>query len=666
MDKQTFINHINAVWDQKISSHEAVAAGEFFFQGAVEAFEDWSKATVDDALIRGWASVKPSIKEFKAAADASPDLGQVRDKIYRIAAYCDTHADRSAFPEIKAFARAGIRQNQWVQNLLKYRLGEPTAPGVSRALAYIQDPQNRFPILSQEHLWEIARNILGKPYNPAGFDGELLELLRGTKVKCQCADNLTYVYSRCLYELKSEWFRPEAAKVKGIVMRDGTILKEDSYAYELVSYCKRTGGPGILWWSPKPSAIDHYREYLDQRIAEDGYFPLYLICQSVTQFRGKVVDFAFKDDYPEKVDEWKEKDLGKEYVEAVFSDYASDSKSAEIVFLIEEFERLPEDQRIHADNFETYIYKPSQTNPVAYTAIKTQQYTMFSDYLEVLKADKNIILQGAPGTGKTWSASRLAVALIDDNPSAAEAPNFRERYQELKEQKRIQLVTFHQSYDYENFVEGIRTSTTESGALVYSIKPGVFKSICEDAKNNGGDRYVLIIDEINRGSVSRIFGELITLLEKDKRLKEANEETALLTYSGKPFGVPSNLFIIGTMNTTDRSTGVLDYALRRRFSFITIPSKPEVLDKIEDVDVRGKAQALYKSIKGFINSAGENAAEDLMVGHSYFLEKDLAGLKRRLVYGIIPLVREYVYDGILSVDNKKLEESIKEWKGILG
>lgn len=422
----------------------------------------------------------------------------------------------------------------------------------------------------------------------------------------------------------------------------------------------------------------------------------------------------------------------------------------------------------------------------------------------ILLNKKQIILQGAPGTGKTFKTAELAVAICDgkftDFSNRSVVMN---RYNELKTEGRIAFTTFHQSMDYEEFVEGLKPVSTSNG-VTFEAKAGLFKEICDRAllktislsknisteleyddiydslieriqsgeikelptktgqkiidlkitsqnniqfkgqesgsrsymvskerlrklflhfdtitavdgiKNindevrdviggchssaywavlkyivdnkNGVDEetvdldnlsskdkesavqvfintpaekrasnqntqnYVLIIDEINRGNISRILGELITLLEADKRIGEQNELTAKLPYSQKEFGVPSNLYIIGTMNTADRSVGYIDYAIRRRFGFVTIKSDFNEIASTLNGTVRPVAEALYKAVENLMKQVSpEFNTEDLMIGHSYFIAKDMSELELKLEYEIKPLLREYANDGILNL-----------------
>ena len=461
---------------------------------------------------------------------------------------------------------------------------------------------------------------------------------------------------------------------------------------------------------------------------------------------------------------------------------------------------------------------------------------------DILLLKKNIILQGAPGTGKTYKTAALALSICGETiPEKHE--DVMKRYDELQKEGRIGFCTFHQSMDYEDFVEGIKPKT-ENEQVAYEIEPGIFKTMCENAKNItterksekidfsktrvfkmslgekgkddaeifdyclennvvglgwGGDKdfsqckkredfkalddtwgaiameifkqwmqigdvilvsdgtksvkaiarivgdyefhkdapidmcqfrkvewlytgdlipisklydknlsqqsiygfyysnkfgkpdfngtikvdvindiitgkvddetlqnYVLIIDEINRGNVSKIFGELITLIEADKRIGGDHPIKVTLPYSKDPFGVPSNLYIIGTMNTTDRSVGNIDYAVRRRFAFVTLKADRQIL--VGKYGEESKQVKLFDSVFTFLDDDKKHPdmdIDDLMVGHSYFMADDDNKLRLKLEYEIIPLIQEYSKDGIINVKKDELKKAFDDWKAAI-
>ena len=256
-------------------------------------------------------------------------------------------------------------------------------------------------------------------------------------------------------------------------------------------------------------------------------------------------------------------------------------------------------------------------------------YMSEQDYetlVNVLKMKKNIILQGAPGVGKTFTAKRLAYSII-----GAKNPN------------RVQMIQFHQSYSYEDFIEGYRP--TENG---FTIKKGAFYKFCKLAEDDDENDYFFIIDEINRGNLSKIFGELFMLIEKDKRGIELQ-----LLYSDENFSVPPNVYIIGMMNTADRSLAMLDYALRRRFSFFTMKPGFNTIgfqtyqDSLKS-DAFKKLISCIKQLNSKI-AADISLGEGFCIGHSYFCgltakTATVRTLTSIIEYELIPLLKEYWFD----------------------
>lgn len=254
----------------------------------------------------------------------------------------------------------------------------------------------------------------------------------------------------------------------------------------------------------------------------------------------------------------------------------------------------------------------------------------------------NLLLYGPPGTGKTYIVPERAAKICGKG---------RSDYSELLEQGRIAFITFHQSYSYEDFVEGIRP-VPDGGKVTYEIRKGIFREMCERAENDPDNSYVLVIDEINRANISKVFGELITLLEPDKRLGAENEIQVTLPYSGDIFGVSKNLYLIGTMNTADRSIALLDTALRRRFEFEEMMPKPEILPTVSGIDLAEMLRRLNQRIETLYD-------RDHTIGHAFFLKmaslEELDAVFRRKV---IPLLQEYFYE-----DWKKIAAVLNEPAG---
>jgi len=205
--------------------------------------------------------------------------------------------------------------------------------------------------------------------------------------------------------------------------------------------------------------------------------------------------------------------------------------------------------------------------------------------------------------------------------------------------KRYEFVTFHQSYGYEEFIEGLRPETNDNGDITYDVKPGVFKRICKLAKDDPDNQYALVIDEINRGNISKIFGELITLVEIDKRAGADNELIVTLPYSGKPFSVPSNLDIIGTMNTADRSLTHIDVALRRRFEFKELRTDYSLVDKnIEGINLKYMLFAINQRIELLLD-------REHILGHALLMKvNSFSDLQRIFKTNILPLLEEYFFE----------------------
>jgi len=242
----------------------------------------------------------------------------------------------------------------------------------------------------------------------------------------------------------------------------------------------------------------------------------------------------------------------------------------------------------------------------------------------LLKNKKNIILQGAPGVGKTFAARRLAYAIMG-----------------MKDISRVMMVQFHQSYSYEDFIMGFRP--TKDG---FELTPGAFYQFCKIAQDDDERDYFFIIDEINRGNLSKIFGEMLMLIEKDKR-----DEKVRLLYANELFSVPKNIHIIGMMNTADRSLAMMDYALRRRFAFFEIEPAFDsegfkaLLAEAEYPKLNTLVERI-KELNTFI-SKDESLGDGFRIGHSYLCSDEAKTdewLSSVIKYELLPLINEYWFD----------------------
>ena len=265
----------------------------------------------------------------------------------------------------------------------------------------------------------------------------------------------------------------------------------------------------------------------------------------------------------------------------------------------------------------------------------------------------NTILYGPPGTGKTYNSIKYAVDIIDEdfNRDGSKNDNYVEyisNFNKLKAAGQIAFTTFHQSYGYEEFIEGIKPvlgDISEKNDLGYKISDGVFKEFCNKAASDESNNYVFIIDEINRGNISKIFGELITLIEDSKRKGEDEAMSVTLPYSQEEFSVPKNVYILGTMNTADRSIALMDTALRRRFEFVEMMPEEKLLTKIviPNINVKEMLETMNQRIEVLYD-------REHTLGHAFFMplnnEENATIDKLASIFKnkIIPLLQEYFYE----------------------
>ena len=309
------------------------------------------------------------------------------------------------------------------------------------------------------------------------------------------------------------------------------------------------------------------------------------------------------------------------------------------------------------------------SNEIKQEVINTKE----EENAQLILPSVNTILYGPPGTGKTYNSVKYAVDTVDEYFNKDSSKKFKayvERFNELKAAGQIAFTTFHQSYSYEEFIEGIKPFLGKRGVrrgksdLNYKISYGVFKEFCNKAASDRSNKYVFIIDEINRGNISKIFGELITLIEDSKRAGENEAMSVTLPYSQEEFSVPNNVYILGTMNTADRSIALMDTALRRRFEFIEMMPNEKLLTGIviDGIEVKEMVEKMNQRIEALYD-------REHTLGHAFFMplknekKATIDQLASIFTNKIIPLLQEYFYEDyekimlVLGIDPQNKDDS---------
>ena len=408
--------------------------------------------------------------------------------------------------------------------------------------------------------------------------------------------------------------------------------------------------------SGKIRLLDGINKLLDEvgKYSYNSYQMLYHILKCMK------IGETFKRGFSYKIIEFFINKLGEKYGKEIIKNSLEATKG-NIKYLYEQFDgkykskglleickKIAEKYNIDIsfDDLDKIIEPPIVEEPEDYTEeyFAKEVFIDKNKYEEIdklLERKKNIIFQGSPGVGKTFLAERFAYYKMGE-----------------RNDKRIKMVQFHESYSYEDFIIGYKP--TEKN---FKLKKGVFIEFCEIASADADNDYFFIIDEINRGNISKIFGELLMLIESDKRNKEI-----ILPYSDDKFdgifSVPENLYIIGMMNTTDRSIAVIDYALRRRFGIIDIEpafNKPQFKNDLEnkniDKDLINKIIEKFTKLNETIKN-DKTLGKGYTIGHSYFCNRknlNKEDYEDIINYEIAPTLREYWFD-----NEDKAEKEIKE------
>jgi len=696
---------------------------EFYFEKLKILFQEFERYTINDEQLDKLlkqVKTKFSFEQFLLDNEALKEFILLMGKIIAMSDYHGYNKNQwNDYDDKRVIAKASIRQNNWVKNLLVYKKTNNLnnlSSGVKHFIEFIQQPSINLTQLSKKHRGLISKFLLNKTYDDETFFNDLKKYFENTS------------FNEYIRNLKNQQnlgvllsFFLNCEEIKQIWNGEKKMIDEN-INYWLV---------GANW-----DSVDKTSEFLNENIWINGYESKYLDEVNAIK-KGDML--AIKSSYTKSKNlpfENSGKTVSVMKIKAVGKviDNMGDGKQIKV-----EWDKSFIPKEIYHFSYRNTIAKldkKTKSNLIELVFYGKNQNYFFNHQVSSI----NQILYGPPGTGKTYHTINKAIEIIENRVvnSDENREELKKKFDEYKQSGQIEFITFHQSYGYEEFVEGLKAKTDGSGNISYSVENGIFKSLAKKAQNkecfyeglvlnnykiekitqeclhikkpnenililpkhyifllvnlvkrdelttddiknkkaieympsntepymiNGypniiaklvefcvtnireehnNKNYILIIDEINRGNISKIFGELITLIEPSKRIGAEEEIKLKLPYSGDEFGVPKNLYIIGTMNTADRSIAQIDTALRRRFEFVEMLPKPSLLENvvIEDIEVSKVLEAINERIEYIYD-------KDHTIGHSYFLplqkEKTKEKLDEIFRVNIIPLLTEYFY-----------------------
>ena len=637
-----------------------IESEDYFFQKALDKYEEYKKLDVDKALLNALidqTETKPfSFEKLLGSYNQGTKERETLRVIGELISYIDKNAAMkntlNEYADKRTMALASVRQNVWVKYLLRFKLGasiEELPEVIQNAIKYIEHPDKIISIFSEQRKIQIYKTIFD------GKDGDLFECMKEIGIKSKNPMNDGYLYSVILHseKIKELWDKSKDKDMPPEIIEEQKTWSyapgEDGHKWDEF---KENGIMAIGWDEVGDLTGYGSKEEIKTRLNQlygtesnhmnDG-LALWQFCNEIRIGDrifakagnktllgvGEVIsDYEYDDNRVEykhlrkvnwiKVGRWE---LDEKFAIKTLTDITT------FVEFCKKAEQITDNTSTIAEqNWELYTKQDFLKD----VFISEEQYDTLT---ELLKRKKNIILQGAPGVGKTYAAKRLAYSIMGE-----------------KDENRIKLIQFHQSYSYEDFIMGYRP--TEKG---FSIKYGVFYNFCKQAQSNLNKPFFFIIDEINRGNLSKIFGELLMLIEADKR-----GEKMVLTYEDSEFCVPENVHIIGMMNTADRSLAVIDYALRRRFCFFELSPAfgTEAFQQylIDNNINQGIVDKINKRL-AYLNNKIENdpnLGSGFRIGHSYFCDciaAESMWYETIIKYEIAPLLQEYWFDDLETAKN---------------
>ncbi len=466
-----------------------IQESDFYFLKGQKALKNWLQLELREQMKDDLIRLSSDYTQFLEIAEINPEIEKIKEILFEIIAYCDNRAkDKSKYNQYdddRILADASVRMGNWVEGLVKFKFKptEITGKSILNAFNYLLVPQDNCTILSDNHRRMVSVNLLDKDYYPSNFIQDLQAFFDQYKLTIQNQDNYTYLLSSLVYAFKTEWVE----EVIGLMASDGTGWQEDAIILE-------PNFQGLVTWnSKKPSGGQKTLNFLKDKIKEGQSFPLYYNSKGQVEYKANITDFAISQKELSSKN-WGNKSI--KHYQSNFGDYKDDKKKAHILFLAESIEKISP-KPISDFKFLGKFSKPTQDNLSPIKEIKNDEEIIKPGLrmIKNLNIALNQILFGPPGTGKTYETISEAVKIVDPEfyeENHNSRSELKKRFAELlfKDEKsddwQIAFTTFHQSFSYEDFVEGIKPvmGETQTGDVSYEIQEGIFKRICRMAADN--------------------------------------------------------------------------------------------------------------------------------------------------------------------------------------